>query len=800
MSKLIQNCILSVIASFSIVHADSYQKLITTFNHNESADLLQRQIGKNLSKRIATDAERSNLSFIAIYAELAQQNAKKPLREQILTFTNFANDQINDASLSPQEKQYRINHYVHLVVLTVASCMKIENSAAINIASSDLIKKMKSEISSLQSSLNQDIYNQLMGLSPSQIDRILNEFNFTEAFELAKADIALQETVKGKSHDLKQRLLRLIPDQVIEYQKAFQELNDLMKQYQDRQAARSAGAPVVPSSKFKDVQASLQTALLNRPNQPPSHVRGDSVGSSTEEKKEGTVAGSASTRASLHAMLLKRPKQPPVTTDSDDVDSPADPKSALGALLSGGGDRRSKAEEMRRKSMEAMAETVVSAPKGAVDTDSSDVEDSTAGGWTTDRLQADAARQIQDSNLSDALTEDAYDEDGNEIKISLKEKTRRDVLRLIKTNKQRIDNDLLTIDQLAIQITDFLSKRGFNAYVNPIATKAPTGYKRAEKAPSKTTGTTSASKNTGPSFAEQAQKRLAERQRKQGTSEAASASITPEMKSTFDENINQYDQLQREISESESKQTRLEGSITKKRKDLERIRNRDTSSGTLTEEAKRQIHLKIAELNQQIQTHRREIESIQDEDDKLKGIPEALNLLETSDLTAKEKANQRSQLNSQKRDLESKSKERQTTKKELNLNIRKKEQTIEREKQKLNAGATAEEMNARQKSLEEVIATEEDEYLAIQTKIRKLKVQAIELFTSKGLSAANLEILLAQRQKDQDIRVAQAHAKTLNSHMKARRSSLGLADSGNDDESSDGESSDFEDDLFFSKR
>lgn len=784
MRKIIQNYMLSAAMTISIAHADSYQHLLKTFNKRESAELLQKQIGNNLAKRVATDAERSNLSFIAVYAELSQRHAGKSLRQQILAFTQFSHDQINAPSLSPQEKQYRTNHYMNLVVLTVATHNPL--------SSADMLSTLQTEVRSLQSSLHPDVYNQLMTLNTAQIEKILSDFKFKESYDLAKIDVEFYESIKGLPGKMPAGLLRLLPDQVIEYQKAFQELDDLIKQYQDRKAARSAGGQAMPSSKFKGVQASLQTALLNRPNQPPSHIKSDSVGSSsTEEKKESTVAGSASTKASLNAMLLKRPKQPPVTIDNDDVDPPADPKATLGAFFGGGGDRRSKAEEMRRKSMEAMAETVVSAPKGAVDTDSSDVEDSTAGGWTTDRLQADAARQIQDSNLSDALTEDAYDEGGNEIKISLKEKTRRDVLRLIKTNKQRIDNDLLTIDQLAIQITDFLSKRGFNAYVNPIATKAPTGYKRAEKAPSKTTGTTSASKNTGPSFAEQAQKRLAEMQKKKDTGEAASASITPEMKSIFDENINQYDQLQKEISESESKQTRLEGSITKKRKDLEKIRNRDTSSGTLTEEAKRQIHLKIAELNQQIQSYISEIESIQAEDDKLKGIPEALNLLETSDLTAKEKANKRGQLNNQKRDLESKSKERQTRKKELNSNIRTKEENIEREKQKLKAGATAEELNVRQKALEEEIATKEAEYLAIQTKIRELKVQAIDVFTSKGLSAAVSQILLEQHRKDQAIRVAQANANMYRLAMEknTRRSSIKP-----DEPESDGESSDFEDD------
>ena len=154
-------------------YADAYQRLLQAYNDRQPAEILYEQIGKNLSKRVATEAERSNLSFIAIYGAAAQWN-KKSLREQIEALVKFSTTQIDDISLSANVKKYRIDHYVHLVVLCVASHVKNNGGTY-----GDIIAAIQSNIVLIR--MHSDVFNRLRLLKEDDLKDImrpLHQHNF----------------------------------------------------------------------------------------------------------------------------------------------------------------------------------------------------------------------------------------------------------------------------------------------------------------------------------------------------------------------------------------------------------------------------------------------------------------------------------------------------------------------------------------------------------------------------------------------------------------------------------------------
>ncbi len=215
-----------------MVCADSYQSLIAAYNSRQPAENLYAQIGKNLSKRIATDAERSNLSFIAIYGGVAQWN-NKTLLEQIKILVRFAPTQIDDASLSEDEKRYRIEHYTNLVVLCVASHMKNDNPT---FSSNDVASKLQLEAVALKDLLPSAVYDRLQSLNTSDIGKILTDFDFKDSYPLAKK-IEDGRIITGK---MPGELLRLVPDQVIQYQEAIQAINDQIRETENSPSSVAA--------------------------------------------------------------------------------------------------------------------------------------------------------------------------------------------------------------------------------------------------------------------------------------------------------------------------------------------------------------------------------------------------------------------------------------------------------------------------------------------------------------------------------------------------------------------------------
>lgn len=230
MKRLLSIYALSALLT-TMAYADAYQNLLAAYNDQNAPESLHEQLGKNLSKRVTTDAERSNLSFIAIYAEIAQWN-KKPLSEQIKTIVKFAFSQINYTPLLAAERQYRIDHYVHLIMLCVASHMNNER----NITGNDfvlpelILTKIENEVTLLKSSLHPDVYKQLLSLKAADIEKMLIDFNFIDSYELAKGYVEFYRSVENSPGKMPAGLLRLAPDQEIKYQEEIKALNDRIRE------------------------------------------------------------------------------------------------------------------------------------------------------------------------------------------------------------------------------------------------------------------------------------------------------------------------------------------------------------------------------------------------------------------------------------------------------------------------------------------------------------------------------------------------------------------------------------------
>jgi hypothetical protein len=266
-------------------YADAYQSLLQAYNDRQPAESLYAQIGKNLSKRIATEAERSNLSFIAIYGGVAKWGSDG-LVNKLKLLTENSSSSINEASLMPDAKRYRTEHYVNLVVLCVASHVK-NNGGTDN----DIIRAIHDNIDSR--SMHSDVFARLQSLTAVHVDNILKEFNFDDSYQLAKEYVKFYESIKENTGKPPRNILLLSRDQAIQYQEALLKINELNKAYEARKTT------VTPAAARPSLKAVFPTAET-----------GDSKVSSEKDDGHGHQKSMASSSAA--------------GGDSDEIISPAD--------------------------------------------------------------------------------------------------------------------------------------------------------------------------------------------------------------------------------------------------------------------------------------------------------------------------------------------------------------------------------------------------------------------------------------------------------------------------------------------
>lgn len=217
----------------SMAYADAYQSLLKAYNYRQPAENLYAQIGRNLSKRVATEAERSNLSFIAIYGGVAQWNQNN-LVDKLHALTSSSSTYINDTSLTSDQKRYRTEHYVNLVVLCVVSHLrnKVKNY-------NDIVQAIQNNVKSF--SMHLDVFNRLVSLKAHDLKYILTEFNFKDSYKLAKEYVNFYESIKGNAGKIDGRILDLSQDQTIKYEEELAAITELNKDYEDR---KTTVAPV----------------------------------------------------------------------------------------------------------------------------------------------------------------------------------------------------------------------------------------------------------------------------------------------------------------------------------------------------------------------------------------------------------------------------------------------------------------------------------------------------------------------------------------------------------------------------
>jgi hypothetical protein len=232
-------------------YADSYQRLLEAYNDRQPAESLYAQIGKNLSKRIATEAERSNLAFIAIYGGVAHWD-KSSLRNKIHVLTQHSIAYIGEPSLESHEKQYRTEHYVNLVVLCVASHLNDEKAASVPL--NDIIKAIQDN--ARNEAMHSHVFSRLMSLKAGDIQKILNEYNFDDSYQLAKEYVRYDESIRGNTGKMPRDILFLSRDQAIKYQEALLKISELNKAYEAR---KTTVTPAAASPSLKAVFPTAET-------------------------------------------------------------------------------------------------------------------------------------------------------------------------------------------------------------------------------------------------------------------------------------------------------------------------------------------------------------------------------------------------------------------------------------------------------------------------------------------------------------------------------------------------------------
>ena len=461
------------------VYANYYQSLLDLYNDRKTLEGLYVEIGQNLSKRVATEVERSNLSFIAIYGGVAKWNPNE-LGNKLSTLTVNSPYSINEASLAPDAKEYRTEHYVNLVVLCVASHL---SRGKTDFANPEEIKNaIQDKTGGLKRFIHLDVFTRLMSLNAGDIERILNYYNFENLYILAKEYAQFDESLRVKPGKMPGEILYLSPNHAIRYEEALPIINELNR---DARSSASAGGGATAG------------------------------GGASSARSAFAGGGASSTRSTLSNLLRNRAAPiPPVLN------------AATPPVLNAAADDVS---ERRQIGLEALlvrgliprTQTAMPNPSASgattVTSEGTVTGDATAGAWTIERLQADAIRQINESALSDDLTEDAYDAAGKEIKISLKEKAQRAVAIIVSSSEKKIKTDIMSIEQLAKQIEAVLLGKKVT-YNNPIASVAPTGgYQRQATNSNAKKQASGAGNKSAPtlSIAEQA---LAQKAKKAGIS------------------------------------------------------------------------------------------------------------------------------------------------------------------------------------------------------------------------------------------------------------------------------------------
>ena len=255
-----------------MAYADAYQSLLEAYNDRQPAESLYAQIGKNLSKRIATEAERSNLSFIAIYGGVAQWNQNN-LVGKLLALTSSSIEDINEKSLTRDEKRYRTEHYINLIVLCVVSHLKNEVKTY-----DDIIIAIKENVDLIP--MHSDVSRRLTSLKAHNLKYILEKFNFGYSYKLAKEYVNLYEFIKKSTEEMPGQLLRLSPNQVIQYKEALRVIAELNKAYEGRKTTISPAT---------DARASLNTTLPAEKT-PGSKVSFKKDGSDGSQKSLSSVS------------------------------------------------------------------------------------------------------------------------------------------------------------------------------------------------------------------------------------------------------------------------------------------------------------------------------------------------------------------------------------------------------------------------------------------------------------------------------------------------------------------------------
>lgn len=744
-------------------YADAYQRLLKAYNDHEPATSLYTQIGQNLSKRVTTDAERSNLSFIAIYGAVAQWDGKS-LSDQISTLVRFSPGQIGDASLSADERRYRIDHYVHLVVLCVASHMSNESQNH-SVSPDAILAKIKEQINLLRPSLQPDVYSQLGSLNVNDITKMLADFNFQDSHQLAKEYVKFYESIRGSSGKMPGDLLFLSRDKPIEYQKEIQAVREFIRTYEVRKAASPTPTPRgTNSDATTKPQLSLQEALLARTKKPVSS------GASSIEGQDDSSLKPQIPLAELFGGGRKAAR--PVPSSSENDDAPSGSQKDLRSLFGEGG--RSKAEEMRRNSLAAMemGQTNFHASRLTGTVSPTSVTENVTGAWTVEKLEADAIRQIDESGLSsDDLTETVSDADGNDIQISPKEKAKRDVKKFIKMNKPSIENGTFSIEQFATRIGDPLAKKGVE-YINPIAPKAAAGYVKpiaTVKKPTPGDGSAkpllSIAEQVLAQKAEKANLTVEEYKAKQkkddedqsNKNNAALASLPTQQKTNltadekrkiFSEKAPERDALDKKIKEKEIEKTSLLKDSTEKQKELEKI-NRQLENGNqiISAERREGINDTIRQNNEKIAELTRELGAITEEEEELKSIPQKIKDVDESELPVMHKTRQKGVITARKKVLDNEAKGRKTKESAIKAGIRDLESAIARNQRQLDSGDATEELRAEQTKLESDLAQMQTKISQLEKQIKVLNVDRINIFTDNGLGVADIEIFENEHKK-----------------------------------------------------
>jgi hypothetical protein len=394
------------------------------------------------------------------------------------------------------------------------------------------------------------------------------------------------------------------------------------------------------------------------------------------------------------------------------------------------------------------------------------------------------------------LTEDAYDNDGYEIKISPKEKTRRDIRRLVSANKARIETGDQTVDQLAKQIEGSLLKKGV-AYINPITSAASTGYVR-QAADAKKAVTNKAAVG-GVSMAELrerqakiAKKRDQEEAREQGISleeyrenkrkedeakmktaakaveslkeqkKSQPALSKDEKKRIFKEKLTARSALDNQIDEKTEDQTILEKDFRKKQEDLDKIKAQlDGGLRPISDEEKDRITNEIRENNEKIEVLTREFEAIEAQDEELKNIIQKIKEADSSELKPGEKAKQREALTARKTVLDGKTTERSKRKSKIKSDIRNLEITIVRNRRQLDSGDKTEELQADLTKLEKELEAARTKISQFAKQIKDLESKKLQILIDEGLSELDIENLTEEHKQEVDDENARASAKYL---------------------------------------